>query len=194
MTDSNKLLHFLFLKLVYLLRASNEVLLYGEPQYSSAETGFAITMFKVDHKAYNYVSECFRILGKEPSMECGVTMSVTFDTPEENIAFKNHFKFLMKQAQGRFKRLCGKTPNEHYFLKMNPVIIGTENTPSNHFIFLQADVLDDVDKIVLNELLGDHDIKVMPDEKIEIKVLCYRKKWRDKMVRYLSNFGVEVKL
>lgn len=195
MTDQNKLLRFLFLKLVFLLRERNEVVLYGEPQYSSAETGFAITMYKVDHKAYDYVTECFGILGKKPSRECGVTMSVTFDTVEENIEFKKYFKSLMQQAQSRFKKLCAKTPDEHYFLKLNPVFLGIEDTQNNHFILLQAHVVDDVDERVLSEVLGDYEIVDMPDdEPVEIRVKCYRKKWRNGLVRHLIQLGIEENL
>ena len=37
-----------------------------------------------------------------------------------------------------------------------------------------------------------NDIVDMPDdEKVEIKVLCYRKKWRNRLVWYLRGLGVE---
>ncbi len=81
MTDQDKLIRFLFLNLAYFLKQSREVIKYEDPQYSSANTGFAITMFRVEYKAYDYATECFRLLGKEPVRECGVTMSVSFDTP-----------------------------------------------------------------------------------------------------------------
>ena len=92
MTDQKKRLRFLSLNLVYLLKKNREVVKHEELQYGNAELGFAITMFRVDHKAYDYAAECFRLLGKEPSRECGVTMSVSFDAPEENNAFRNHFR------------------------------------------------------------------------------------------------------
>ena len=79
MTDQDKLIRFLFLNLAYFLKQSREVIKYEDPQYSSANTGFAITMFRVEYKAYDYATECFRLLGKEPVRECGVTMSVSFD-------------------------------------------------------------------------------------------------------------------
>lgn len=41
-------------------------------------------------------------------------------------------------------------------------------------------------------ILGDCEISVIPDdEPTEIKVLCYRKKWRDRLVQYLKYLGLE---
>lgn len=35
-------------------------------------------------------------------VECGVMMSASFDFPEENIVFRDHFKVLMDQAGSLF--------------------------------------------------------------------------------------------
>ena len=78
-----KLQEYLFLNLAYLLKESGEKIQFGVPQYSNPETGFSITMFRVDLKAYDVTVECFNALGKDPIRECGVTISVTFDTPKK---------------------------------------------------------------------------------------------------------------
>lgn len=185
MTDQDKLIRFLFLNLAYFLKQSREVIKYEDPQYSSANTGFAITMFRVDYKAYDYATECFRLLGKEPVRECGVTMSVSFDTPKENNNFRDRFRALMDQAGKNLEKIGALTPHEYYFLKCAPVVIGTEDGQSNHYVSLQATVQDDLDKELCEAVLGDCE---MSDDAgtVEIKVSCYRKKWRDQLVRYLE--------
>ncbi len=183
---------YLFLNLSYLLEESGAKIQFGEPQYGNPETGFSITMYRVGAKCYEYAVECLNALGKKPVRECGVTMSVSFDTPEENNAFRDRFQALMDQAEDLVHSLKDRTPDEHYFLKLNPIIKGIEDTPNNHFIFLQASVVDDVDERVLDEVLGDYDIDDMSyDEPVEIKMICYRKKWRDRLVRYLRGLGIE---
>ena len=142
-------------------------------------------MFRVDYKAYDYATECFRLLGKEPVRECGVTMSVSFPTPEENEVFKCRFKSLMDQAEKELSQIGDQTPQEYYFLKCAPVLIGTEDTPSNHYVLLQATVQDDLDRRVCQEVLGDCEI-TGEDGTVDIKVSCYRKKWRDRLVRYMK--------
>ena len=64
--NHKKLQEYLFLNLAYLLKESGEKIQFGEPQYSSPDIGFSITMFRVDHKAYDLAVECFNILGKDP--------------------------------------------------------------------------------------------------------------------------------
>lgn len=182
---SENALHYLILiNLAYLLKESRETIKYEDPQYGNPNLGFAITVFRVDHKFYDYTDQCLRLMGKKPVRECGVTMSVSFNTPEENNSFRDNFKLRMDQGEELLVGLGDRTPQEHYFLKTKPIIKSIEDTPNNHFIFLLAD---DVDRQVLGEVLGDHDVVDMGDAKVQIKVLCYRKKWRDKMVRYLSN-------
>ena len=113
-------------------------------------------------------------------------------TPDENNAFRNQFKALFDQAEGLVHSLEDRTPQEYYFLKLNPVFLGIEDTQNNHFILLQAHVVDDVDERVLSEVLGDYEIVDMPDdESVEIRVKCYRKKWRDRLVRHLKQLGIK---
>lgn len=66
--DKNKLTQYLFFNFAHLLRKSGETIEYEAPQYSSPDTGFAMTMLRVDMKVYDYAVECFRVLGKEPSL------------------------------------------------------------------------------------------------------------------------------
>jgi len=112
-------------------------------------------MFRVDHRAYDIAGECFNALGKDAKRECGVTMSVTFDTPEENDVLRIRFKSLLEEAHSKLQGLCSRTPQEHYFLKTNPVMIGMDETPGNHFLFLRADVVDDLDRSICQDVLGD---------------------------------------
>jgi hypothetical protein len=189
-TDKDKLIRFLFLNIAYLLKQSRDRIKYEGPQYGDIELGFAVTMFRVDHKAYDYATEYFRLMGKEVVRECGVTMSVSFDTPEENNAFRDRFKALMDHAEEELAGIGDRTPHEHYFLKCNPVIVGTEDGESNHWIYLQAEIKDDLDRHVCEDILGDSEISG-DDGRMEIKVSCYRKKWRDKMVRYLRGIGIK---
>ncbi len=188
MTGQDKLLRFLFLNIAYLLKQSREVIKYEVPQYGNADLGFAVTMFRVDHKAYDYAVECFRLLGKKPVRECGVTMSVSFYTPEENNAFRDHFRELMDQAEEELCKIGTLTPHEYFFMKCSPVIVVTEYAPSGHYVLLQATVEDDLDRSVCKEILGDCEMSGC-DGTVEIKVLCYRKKWRNKLVRYLKGIG-----
>ncbi len=188
MTGQDKL-RFMFLNLAYLLKQSREIIKYEEPQYGNPNLGFAITMFRVDHKAYDYANQCFRLLGKEPLRECGVTMSVSFDTPEENNAFRDLFRELMDQAYAELEKISDLTPHEYYFLKCAPVVIGTEDGQSNHYVLLQATVDDDLDRSVCEEILGDCEMSG-GDGTVEVRVSCYRKKWRDRLVRYLREIKV----
>jgi hypothetical protein len=193
MTDQNKLIRFLFLNIAYFLKQSRETIKYEEPQYGNADLGFAISVFRVDHKFYDYAVECFRLLGKEPVRECGVTMSVSFDTPEETNTFRDHFRAFVDQAEAELGKMGTLTPHEYYFLKCAPVIIGTEDGQSNHYVFLQVTVQDDLDREVCEEILGDCEI-IGDDGTVEIKVSCYRKKWRDKLVRYLRGIDIPLKV
>jgi hypothetical protein len=188
--DKNKLIKFFFLNIAYLLKDSREVIKYEEPQYGNADLGFAVTIFRVDHKAYDYAVKCFKLLGKKPARECGVTMSVNFDTPEENTAFRDHFRVLMDQAGEELSKIGTLTPHEYYFLKCSPMITGTEDDQSNHYVLLQATLQDHLDKEVCEEVLGD--CKIDGDVgMVAITVSCYRKKWRDQLVRYLKGIRLE---
>lgn len=188
----DKLTRYLFLNLVYLLNQNRQVIKYEAPQHGDPNLGFAITMFRVDPKAHEYAVEYFRLLGKDPVRECGVTMSVSFDTPEQNNASREQFKVLVDEAEELLRSLADRTPHEHFFLELNPVLIGIENTQNNHFILLQANAVDDIDDRVLCEVLGDYDIVDKPNnEPVEIRVKCYRKKWRDGLVRHLIQLGIE---
>ena len=191
-TDKNKLINFLCLNIAYILKQSSDVIKYEDPQYGNADLGFAVTMFRVDHAAYDYATQCLRLLGKDPARECGVTMSVSFDTPEENNAFMDQFRVLMDQADEELEKLGTMTPHEYYFLQCAPVIIGTEDGQSNHYVLLQVTVEDDLDMRVCEDVLGDC-VMSGDDGTVEIKVSCYRKKWRDKLVRYLEGIGVDEK-
>jgi len=187
-----KLQENLFLNLAYLLEESGEAIKFEHPQYGDPNLGFAITMFRVDHKAYDYADQCFRLLGKDPVRECGVTMSVTFDTPEETDVLRIRFKSLLEEAHSKLQGLFGsRTPQEHYFLKTNPVILGIDETPSNHFLFLRANVVDDLDRSICQDVLGDCEFDESDYLLTKIKVSCYRKKWRDQQVRYLKEIGVK---
>ncbi len=189
--NHTKLQEYLFLNLAYLLKESGEKTQYGEPQYSNPDTGFSITMFRVNNKAYDIAVECFNALGKNPIRECGVTMSVTFDTPEENDALRIRFKSLLEEAHSKLQGLfCSRTPQEHYLLKTNPVLLGVDETPNNHFLFLRADIADDLDRSICQGLLGDCEFVESDGKATTIKVSCYRKKWRSQLVRYLKNLGV----
>jgi hypothetical protein len=167
--------------------------LYDPPQYGDPNLGFAITAFRVDHKFYDYADQCFRLLGKEPVRECGVTMSVSFDTPEENDAFRDNFKLRVEQAEKKLDGLGNRTPQEYYFLKCSPVIIDTEDGQNNHYVFLQATVEDDFDREMCQKILGDCKFDG-EDGTVDIKVSCYRKKWRNKIVSHLVYLGVDSRI
>ncbi len=190
-TNNDKLIGFLFLNLAYLLKQRGESIQYDRPYDGDPELGFAITMFRVGRDAYDYATRCFELMGKKVVRECGVTMSVSFDTHEENIDFKNRFKLLMDRAEKELTEIGDRTPYEHYFLKSNPVIVGTEDGQNNHWIYLQAEIGDALDWEVRREILGDSEITGGDGGTVKLVVSCYRKKWRDRMVRYLVDLGVE---
>lgn len=188
-TGKDKIIRFLFLNISYLLKQSGDRIKYEVPQYDNPELGYAITMFRVDHDAYDYATECFKLMGKDVVRECGVTMSVSFDTPEENNAFMERFKALVDQADEELAGIGDRTPHEHYFLKCNPVIVGTEDGQSNHYVSLRAEIEDDLDRAVCEEVLGD--CEMSGDARtVAIKVSCCRKKWRDRLVRYMEGMKV----
>ena len=172
------------------MKQSGERIKYEEPQYGNADLGFAITMFRVDHKAYDYATQCFGLMGKKVVRECGVTMSVSFDSSEENNAFRDNFRALMDQAEEELAGIGDRTPHEYHFLKCNPVIVGTEDGQSNHWIYLQAEIEDDLDLRVLEKILGDCEMTDGDSGRVDVKVSSYLKKWRDWLVRYLKEIGV----
>jgi hypothetical protein len=45
-------------------------------------------------------------------------MSVSFDTPDENNAFRDRFQALVNQADEQLNRLENRTPQEYYFCKL----------------------------------------------------------------------------
>ena len=95
----------------------------------------------------------------------------------------------MVQAEEELSRMGTLTPHEYYFLKCAPAVIGTEDGQNNHYVSLQATVDNDLDKEVCREVLGDCEI-IGDIGTVEIKVSCYRKKWRDRLVSYLRGIGV----
>jgi hypothetical protein len=118
-------------------------------------------------------------------------MSVNLDTVSEKNDFFDRFKMMMEQAEDELLMIGGLTPHEYYFLNCNPVIAGTEDGQNNHYVFLQAEIRDDLDREVCRVILGDCEIE--GDGRVDIKVSCYRKKWRDRLVRYLEGLGVSAK-
>lgn len=191
MTDEEKLLQYLFLNLAFLLDRYKQTIHYGAPYNTGVETGMAVTMFYIDNRAYEYAAECLTVMGKPPCRECGVTSSVTFETTEETDAFRNEFKSRVEQAKEQLAELDGKTPQEYFFLKTNPIIKDIKNTENNHFIYLQANIIDDLDRRVCKAVLGEHEIIDMTREITEIKVVCWRKKWRDRLAWCLRKLGVD---
>ena len=186
-TDQDKQTRFLFLNLAYILRKKRQEIKYGNPQWDDPEKGFSITMFRVGPEAYAFAEQCCKALGKEPLLECGTTMSVNLDTVSEKNDFFDRFKMMMEQAEDELLMIGGLTPHEYYFLNCNPVIAGTEDGQNNHYVFLQAEIRDDLDREVCRVILGDCEIE--GDGRVDIKVSCYRKKWRDRLVRYLEGLG-----
>ena len=200
-TYQNKLTRYLFLNLAYILEQKRAVIKYENPNFGDANLGFAITMFRIDHEAYDYADQCFRILGKDPVRECGVTISVTFYTPEENIEFRMRFKSLLDEAQKRLPALNGKTPQEFYMLQLKPLITEIVSTDSKHCVALQADINDAVDLLGLEETFEPwtdcerirdyHEITIDDDGKADVQMVFYRIRTRKKFILYLKGLGVE---
>jgi len=199
--DQEKLLQYLFLNLAYLLRESREVIKYENPQYGDPALGFAITVFRINNKFYDYADQCFRLMGKITVRECGITMSVSFDTSKENDSFRENFKLRMRQAEERLPALNGKTPQEFYLLHFNPVIKNVTSTNSKHYVALQADIHDAVELHCLREALDPwadykrikdyHEITVDDNCNADIQMVFYRIRTRKKFLRYLKELNVE---
>jgi len=69
-------------------------------------------------------------------------------------------------------------------------LLRTEDNQSNHYVFLQATVEDDLDRDVCQEVLGDCEV-INNDGTVDIEISCYRKKWRDRLLCYPRNIGAE---
>ncbi|MBU1566850.1 MAG: hypothetical protein KJ630_14660 [Proteobacteria bacterium] len=192
----HQLTEYLFLNVGYLLKKHNEHIHYGHPQYSSAKTGFTIFIFRVSFETYHYVIRCIESLGCTRIIrECGTTIAALSNTPEENIALRNQFMLLLDEAEKQLILLGGKTPQEYYALKTNPVIIDIYNTDHEHFVVLEAD-LDPFSRLIWGELgFGKIIENVGIDGGVEdgckkILVRFYKKGPRDRFVRYLRRIGV----
>ena len=72
------------------------------------------------------------------------------------------------------------------FLILNLILI-----PNNHFLYLRADIVDDLDRSICQDLLGDCEFDESDAKVTTIKVSCYRKKWRYQLVRYLRKLGIK---
>jgi hypothetical protein len=95
----NELVDYLFSNLVSILRERKQEIIYGEPQYKDPDKGFSITMFRVGIEAYGFAELCCIALGKEPELECGVTMAVNFDSAAEKDDFFDRFQAIMRNAE-----------------------------------------------------------------------------------------------
>ncbi len=196
-----KLQEYLFLNLAYLLEESGAKIQFGNPQYGDAALGFAITMFRVGAKCYEYAIRCLQSLGEDPVRECGVTTSVTFYTPEENLEFRMRFKSLLDEAQKRLPSLNGKTPQEFYMLQLKPLITEIVSTDNKHCVALQADIHDAVDLLCLEETfepwtdcerIRDYqEITIDDDGKADVHMVFYRIRTRKKFILYLKELGVK---
>ena len=199
--DQDKLIEYLFFCLAYVLKESRETIQYGTSQYGDPETSFSIVMLNIDHVGYDYATECFRVLGIEPLRECGPVMSVEFETAGENDKFKEHFKSLLDRAEKELMLLNDKTPQEYFFLKTCPVIKEVASTDSKHFVVLQADVQDAVDRLCVEETMQPwtdyerirdyYEISVEDDGTAEIRVVFYRLRKQKKFVRYLKKLELQ---
>lgn len=187
----DKLLDYLFLCLAYELKQDKDKIIYQEPVWSDPETTFSIVMYRsgVTHEC---CCLCIETLGGSWQRECGPVTTAYSKSQEECDELKSRFISLLDNAQERLAGLNDKNPQEYFFLKTNPKIIRIEETPNNHFVFLKADIVDELDRHVCEAVLGNCEISVIPDdEPSEIKLVCDRKKWRDQLVRYLKNLGLE---
>lgn len=195
-----KLIKYLFLNLVHIVRNSDDIIRYGTPQYSSAETGFTMVLYRVAHEGYDYANYGFHALGcRNSHNECGPTISLQFDSSEEKEAFKQSLLKVLEEAEGQLNLLGDRTPQESYILKTNPVIVDTYSTQNEHITVLNTDIKDAVDFLAWKEILepwADNDrlrdyyeIEIHPDKPDEIKLVFYRRRKRDKFLRYLSKLN-----
>jgi len=198
--NDNRLIEYLFICLAHILRESNQKIQYGTTQYGNPHTGFSITMFHIDHDGYYYAEKCFDILGKASLRECGPTMSVCFNTPEETNAFKNRFMAYMEQAEERLSELNGNAPQEFYALKANPKISEIISTQSNHIVLLKANFHDAIDELAFCEMMKPwtdiesirdyFEIEDCDDGNAEIRVVFYKLKNQKRFIRYLATLGI----
>lgn len=195
-----KLIQYLFLNLVHIVRNSDDIIRYGTPQYSSAETGFTMVLYRIAHEGYDYCVYGFHVLGcRNIHRECGPTISVQFDSSEEKEAFRAKLMNVLEEAEGQLNLLGDRTPQESYILKTNPVIVDTYSTQNEHIVVLNAIISDAVDFLAWKEILkpwADNDrirdyyeITVHPDKPSEIKLIFYRIRKRDKFLRYMSKLS-----
>jgi len=194
----SRLLQYLFLNLAYLLKQYREQIHYGTPQYNSADTaGFTIFIFRVSFETYTYAIRCFEALGcKRIIRECGTTIAVLSQTPEENLALKTQFTTLLDEAEENLVLIGGKTPQEYYALQTRPVIMDVYNTHHKHFVVLQAE-FDAFSRFIWGEAGWG---KIIEDDGIcsaidcgreKILVSFHKRRPRDRFVRYLKGIGVE---
>ena len=192
----HQLAKYLFLHLAYLLKKYDEQIHYGHPQYNSAQTGFTIFIFRVSFETYTFCTRCLESLDcKLTIRECGTTIAALSNTPEENIAFKNQFMLLLDEAEKQLVLIGGKTPQEYYALQTNPVITDIYNTDHEHFVVLEANV-DPFSRLIWGELgfgkiIENCGMAVDGEDGHEkILVRFYKKRTRDRFLRYLRGLGV----
>ncbi len=188
--DKGKLLYYLFLCLVYELKNDNAEAILQEPVWSDPETTFSILLNYAGAVSHDYCCSCIEALDGKWRRECGTTTTAYMNSKVERDEVKNRFLALLDNAQRRLAGFYDRSPQEHYFLKTNPVLLGIDETPNNHFLFLRADIADGLDSSICNDLLGDCEFDESDGKATTIKVSCYRKKWRSQLVRYLKNLGV----
>lgn len=199
-----KLLQYLFLNLVHIVRNSDDIIRYGTPQFSSAETGFTMVLHRIAHEGFDYVIYGFHALGPpaSTSREAGPTISLQFSSQKEKDAFKQSLLKVIENAEQQLDLLRERTPQEFYILKTNPVIVDTYSTQNEHIVLLNAKISDAVDFLSWKEILepwADNDrirdyyeITVHHDKPSEIKLIFYMRRKRDKFLKYLNNLGVMI--
>ena len=180
---------YLFLNLAHLLKKYNEQVQYGYPQYSSSDTGFTIFIFRVSFETYHYVIRCLESLECNRIIrECGNTIAALSDTPRENIALKNQFMLLLDEAEKQLVLLGGKTPQEYYALRTNPVIIEVYNTHHEHFVVLEA-AIDAFSRLIWDEIgwgrILENDGTGVAVDREKILVRFSKKRQRDRFLRYM---------
>ena len=196
-----KLIQYLFLNLVHIVRNSDDIIRYGQSQYHSADTSFTMVLYRIAHVGFDYANYGFHALGcPNAHNEAGPTISLQFSSQKERDAFKAKLMNVLEEAENQLNLLNDRTPQESYILKTNPVIVDTFSTNNEHIVLMNAKISDAVDFLALKECCepwADNDrirdyyeITVHPDKPAKIKLVFYRRRKRDKFLRYMKNLGV----
>ncbi len=198
-SEQDKLLAYLFLCFVYLLRRNRANVAVEDAVWSDPETTFSIVIYHADGETHDHCCACIEALGAEWVRESGTTTAVSCESGTERDAVKNKFMILLNEARKRLARLRNRTPQEYFFLNTTPVIREIASTDNKHFVVLQADIQDAVDMLCVEETLqpwADYkrirdyfEISGNDNGMAAIKMIFYRIRRQKEFIRYLQNLG-----